>query len=67
METKIDKPKEPSQTEKIQKVNNKKQTVIKITQIKINRKIKNQHKKLQAGAECKWDIRSSGMLRRVGW
>ena len=53
METKIDKPKEPSQTEKIQKVNNKKQTVIKITQIKINRKIKNQHKKLQAGAECK--------------
>jgi len=31
---------------KHQKVNNKKQTTIKITQIKIKRKIKNQHNKL---------------------
>jgi hypothetical protein len=33
---------------KNQKINNKKQTVIKITQIKINRKIKNQNNKLQS-------------------
>jgi len=49
METKIDRPNEPSQTEKNQKkINNKKQTIIKSTQIKIDRKIKNQYNKLQS-------------------
>ena len=33
---------------KPQKINNKKQTIIKTTQIKINRKIKNQYNKLQS-------------------
>jgi hypothetical protein len=48
METKTDKPNEPLQTETAPPKKNNKKTIIKIAQIKINRKIKNQNNKFRS-------------------